>query len=89
MFHIKGRDAQLLLSITTPSGLRALCPFVRHVKNFQRIRTHWCGQLKLPLKCVLKYCLTDYEKWADLSLVEYPAKAWEETDVEVEITHCG
>lgn len=31
----------------------------------------------------------DTANWADFSIVEYPSKVWEETDVEVAITHCG
>ncbi|KAH8116026.1 GroES-like protein [Phellopilus nigrolimitatus] len=35
------------------------------------------------------YGITDADKWSDFSLVEYPSKNWEETDVEIAITHCG
>lgn len=31
----------------------------------------------------------DSTKWTDLSIIEYPAETWEETDVEVARTHCG
>jgi alcohol dehydrogenase (NADP+) len=31
----------------------------------------------------------DAKKWSDFSLVKYPSKKWEETDVEIAITHCG
>ncbi|TDL15755.1 GroES-like protein [Rickenella mellea] len=35
------------------------------------------------------YAVTDAKKWSDFTVVEYPSKNWEETDVEVAITHCG
>ncbi|KAL5521737.1 ADH6_2 [Sanghuangporus sanghuang] len=35
------------------------------------------------------YAVTDTNKWSDFSLVEYPSKKFEETDVEIAITHCG
>ncbi|KAI5120604.1 hypothetical protein M0805_008080 [Coniferiporia weirii] len=35
------------------------------------------------------YGITDAGKWSDFSIVEFPSKHWEETDVEVAITHCG
>ena len=31
----------------------------------------------------------DAEKWTDFSVVEFPSKNWEETDVEISTTHCG
>lgn len=33
--------------------------------------------------------VTDAEKWKEFNIVEYPSKTWEETDVEIAITHCG
>ncbi|KAI5120879.1 hypothetical protein M0805_002979 [Coniferiporia weirii] len=35
------------------------------------------------------YAVTDRNRWSDFSLVNFPSKNWEETDVEVAITHCG
>ncbi|PAV14851.1 NADPH-dependent alcohol dehydrogenase [Pyrrhoderma noxium] len=35
------------------------------------------------------YAVTDAEKWTDFSVVEFPSKNWEETDVEISTTHCG
>lgn len=31
----------------------------------------------------------DPKQWNNLKVVEYPSKKWEETDVEIAITHCG
>lgn len=33
--------------------------------------------------------LSDTSKWSDFKVIEYPSKNWEETDVEIAITHCG
>jgi alcohol dehydrogenase (NADP+) len=33
--------------------------------------------------------LADAKNWSEFSLHKYPSKKWEETDVEVDITHCG
>jgi len=35
------------------------------------------------------YGITDAKKWSDFKVIEYPSKNWEETDIEVAITHCG
>jgi len=35
------------------------------------------------------YAVTDTKKWSDFEVVKYPSKNWEETDVEIAITHCG
>ncbi|EJD05564.1 GroES-like protein [Fomitiporia mediterranea MF3/22] len=35
------------------------------------------------------YAVCDAKKWSDFSVVDFPAKKWEETDVEIAITHCG
>ncbi|KAH8116150.1 GroES-like protein [Phellopilus nigrolimitatus] len=35
------------------------------------------------------YAITDLKRWSDFSVVDFPSKNWEETDVEVAITHCG
>jgi len=35
------------------------------------------------------YAVTDTKKWSDFQVLEYPAKNWEDTDVEIEISHCG
>ncbi|KAH8113050.1 GroES-like protein [Phellopilus nigrolimitatus] len=35
------------------------------------------------------YGITDAKRWSEFSIVEYPGKNWEETDVEIAITHCG
>ena len=31
----------------------------------------------------------DPNRWSDLSVIEFPSKKWEDTDVEISITHCG
>ncbi|THH07560.1 hypothetical protein EW145_g3294 [Phellinidium pouzarii] len=35
------------------------------------------------------YGVTNPNHWSDFKVIDYPAKNWEETDVEVAITHCG
>ncbi|KAI5120603.1 hypothetical protein M0805_008079 [Coniferiporia weirii] len=35
------------------------------------------------------YDTPDGDKWSDFSIVDFPSKNWEETDVEIAITHCG
>lgn len=32
---------------------------------------------------------TDASKWSEFQVVEFHGKTWEETDVEIAITHCG
>lgn len=32
------------------------------------------------------YAVTD---WSDFEVIEYPAKNWEDSDIEIEISHCG
>ncbi|KAI5118606.1 hypothetical protein M0805_004181 [Coniferiporia weirii] len=35
------------------------------------------------------YAITDRSHWSDFSVVDFASKTWEETDVEIAITHCG
>ncbi|KAA1476357.1 GroES-like protein [Dentipellis sp. KUC8613] len=35
------------------------------------------------------YAVTDADRWNDFKVIEYPSKKWEESDVEIAITHCG
>jgi len=35
------------------------------------------------------YAVTDAQKWSDFEVIEYPAKNWEDSDIEIEISHCG
>ncbi|KDQ58536.1 hypothetical protein JAAARDRAFT_34354 [Jaapia argillacea MUCL 33604] len=35
------------------------------------------------------YAVTDSNKWSDFTVIEYQPKTWEETDIELAITHCG
>ncbi|KLO17374.1 GroES-like protein [Schizopora paradoxa] len=35
------------------------------------------------------YAITDADKWSQFKVVDFPSKNWEETDVEIAITHCG
>ncbi|TFY76689.1 hypothetical protein EWM64_g7324 [Hericium alpestre] len=35
------------------------------------------------------YAITDANRWSDFKVIDFPSKNWEETDVEIAITHCG
>ncbi|KAL5476932.1 ADH6_1 [Sanghuangporus weigelae] len=35
------------------------------------------------------YAVTDAKNWTDFKVIEYPSKNFEETDIEIAISHCG
>ena len=35
------------------------------------------------------FLLIDSKKWSEFKLIDFPSKKWDESDVEIAITHCG